>query len=67
MRLALLGWTDECVRPSMDIAQVHYFFGQGEDAWFAGDYQEAVRGVAAGPARPLEAARVYRAIEAVAG
>jgi hypothetical protein len=47
--------------------QIHNLFGQGEDAGFAGDYQEAVGCVAAGPARPLQAAGVDGAVEAVAG
>ena len=48
-------------------AQVHDLFGHGEDAGLAGDYQEAVGGIAAEPARPLEAAGVDGAIEAVPG
>jgi hypothetical protein len=47
--------------------QVHNFFGQGEDAGFAGDDQETAGGVATGPARPLQAARIDGAVEAVAG
>jgi hypothetical protein len=42
-------------------------FGQGEDAGLAGDYEEAVWGIAAEPARPLQAARVDGVVEAVAG
>jgi hypothetical protein len=40
---------------------------RGEDAGFAGDEQEAVMGVAAEPARPVETAIVERTIETVAG
>jgi hypothetical protein len=65
----LLGWTDGCVRPFMRTAgaEVHDFFGQGEDAGLAGDYQEAMSGVAAEPARPLETAGIDGTIKAVAG
>src|SRR5579864_2930780 len=45
---------------------MHYFFGQGEDSWLAGDEQEAVMGFAAEPARPAEATIVQGAIEAMA-
>jgi hypothetical protein len=45
---------------------VHDFFGEGEDAGFAGDEQEAVMGIAAEPARPMEAAIVQGTIETVA-
>jgi hypothetical protein len=48
------------------IADVHDFFGYGEDSRFAGDEQQAVRGFAAEPARPVQAAIVQRTIEAVA-
>jgi hypothetical protein len=47
--------------------QVHNFFGEGEDAWFAGNDQKAVGGVATGPAGPLQAAGIDGAVEAVAG
>ena len=47
--------------------QIHYFLCQGEDAGFAGDDEEAVSGVAAEPAGPLQAAGVDGAIKAVAG
>jgi hypothetical protein len=46
-------------------AEVHDFFGQGEDARFAGNYQEAVGGIAAEPTRPLQSTRIHGAIEAV--
>ncbi|MGB8761183.1 MAG: hypothetical protein WCD01_09845 [Candidatus Sulfotelmatobacter sp.] len=48
-------------------AQVHDFFGQGEDAGLAGDDEEAMGGIAAEPARPLQAARVHGAVETVPG
>jgi len=48
-------------------SQVHDFFSEGEDAGLAGDYEEAVDRVAAEPARPLQAAGIDGAIEAVAG
>jgi hypothetical protein len=61
--------SDECVRRYVirGGGQVCYFFGYGKDAGFAGDEQEAVVGLAAEPAGPLEAAIVERTIEAVAG
>jgi hypothetical protein len=46
-------------------AERRYFFGDGEDSGLAGDYQEAMRGVAEEPARPLQAAGIDGAIEAV--
>jgi hypothetical protein len=45
---------------------MHDFFGYGEDAGLAGDEQEAVRGFAAEPTRPVEAAIVQGTVEAVA-
>jgi hypothetical protein len=48
------------------LAEVHDFFGEGEDTGFAGDEQETVMGIAAEPARPLKAAIVQRTIETVA-
>jgi hypothetical protein len=42
------------------------FFGDGEDAGFAGDEEEAVMGLAAEPTGPAEAAIVEGAIETVA-
>ena len=66
---ALLGWTDECVRPSVSTGgpQVHDLFRNCEDTGFAGDDEEAVRGIAPEPARPLQAARIDRPIKAVPG
>jgi len=52
---------------SIDAPQIHDFFGEGEDAGFAGDDEEAVLGIATEPARPLQAARVDGAIKAVPG
>jgi hypothetical protein len=43
------------------------FFGDGEDAGLAGNDEEAMRGIAAGPTRPLQAARVDGAIKTVTG
>ena len=48
------------------LAEIHDFFGDGEDAGLAGDEQEAVMGLAAEPARPVQAAIVERTIETVA-
>jgi hypothetical protein len=45
---------------------IHDLFGEGEDAGLAGDEQEAVMGIAAEPARPVEAAIVQGTIETVA-
>jgi hypothetical protein len=56
-----------CLHRGIVTAQVHDFFGQGEDAGLAGDYQETVRGIATEPARPLQAAGVNGAIEAMPG
>lgn len=52
---------------SVVVAQIHDLFGQGEDAGLAGDDQEAVGRIATEPARPLQAAGVNGAIEAVPG
>jgi hypothetical protein len=49
------------------IAEIKDLFGEGEDARFAGDGEEAVGGIATEPARPLEAARIDGTIEAVTG
>ena len=54
-------------RAHMICAQFGYLFGQGEDAGLAGDYQEAVGGITAEPARPLESAGVDGAVQAVPG
>jgi hypothetical protein len=48
-------------------AEVHDLFGYCEDAGFAGDHEEAVWGIATEPARPLKAAGVNGAIQAVPG
>jgi hypothetical protein len=48
-------------------SHVQDFLGYGEDAGFAGDAEEAVMGVAAEPAGPVEAAIVEGTIETVAG
>jgi hypothetical protein len=48
-------------------AKVHNLFGDGEDARFAGDDEEAVRRIATEPVGPLQAARVDGTIEAVPG
>jgi hypothetical protein len=42
------------------------FFGYGEDSGLAGDLEEAVEGLAAEPAGPVEAAVVEGAVETVA-
>jgi hypothetical protein len=57
---------DERVRRYVG-SEIHYLFGQGEDARFAGDYQEAMGGIATEPARPLQAARIDGTIQAVPG
>jgi len=68
-RRALLGSTaeDGCPHRRVARAQVHDVFGQGEDAGLAGDYEEAMSGIATEPARPLQAAWIYGAVEAVPG
>jgi hypothetical protein len=55
-----------CPHIGVDGAEVRNLLGEGEDAGFAGDDEEAVRGIATEPARPLQAARVDGTIKAVA-
>jgi hypothetical protein len=62
-----MNFAGACLQMSFAAAEVHDFFGQSEDAGLAGDYQEAVGGIAAEPARPLETAGVDGAVETVPG
>ncbi|MGB8732859.1 MAG: hypothetical protein WCC99_16540, partial [Candidatus Sulfotelmatobacter sp.] len=51
----------------MGSAEIQDLLGYREDAGLAGDDEEAVRGIATEPARPLQAVWVDGTIEAVPG